>query len=221
MRYEAEMIPPLKSFMIEELYLDAVEEEFTAGYGIADIVGIKCNQQRLKARIDTGFKSVANIRELSILLSLQEDNPSSTEELARAIGLSESYIKKKLLKSLIEKGYVERKGTGYALVKDVFSFTDLVVSVEAKLTKWRDALAQAKRYHHFSNIVFVALPQHTVKKINKELFKNNNIGILSVASDSVRIELMPKRMTPKTFLMHLYCNEVFYENSNSQLHLSH
>ncbi len=44
MRYESEMTRPLISFLLNELYLDAVEEEFSAGYGIADIVGIKCRR---------------------------------------------------------------------------------------------------------------------------------------------------------------------------------
>jgi DNA-binding MarR family transcriptional regulator len=188
-----------------------VEEEFTAGYGIADIVGIKCNKKKLKSRYDSGSKPVTNIRELSILTLLQENNPSNIEDLASKIGLSVSYIKKILLKSLIEKGYIERKDNIYKLVKDIFSFTDLVVSVEAKLTKWKDALAQAKRYQHFSNIVFVALPQPTVKKINKELFKKNNIGVLSVDSKYVSIDLKPRQMKPKTLVMHLYCNEIFFE----------
>ncbi len=214
MRYEAEMIPPLKSFLIDELFLDVVEEEFTAGYGIADIVGIKYNQQRLKSRFDSGYKPVANMRELSILTLLQKSNSSTAEALAVTTGLSVSYIKKTLLKSLIEKGYIARKGNEYILVKDVYSFTDLVVSVEAKLTKWKDALAQAKRYQHFSNIVFVALPRHTVKKINRQLFRKNNIGVLSVYSDSVSIELKPQRMKPKTLVMHLYCNEIFLEKQN-------
>lgn len=211
MRYEAEMIPPLKSFLVEELYLDAVEEEFTAGYGIADIVGIKCNKGKLKSRFESGSKPVTSIRELSILTLLQENSPSNIEDLASNTGLSISYIKKILLKSLIEKGYIERRGNEYKLVKDIFSFTDLVVSVEAKLTKWKDALSQAKRYQHFSNIVFVALPQSTVRKINKELFKKNNIGILSVVSNSVSIDLKPRQMNPKTLVMHLYCNEIFFE----------
>jgi DNA-binding MarR family transcriptional regulator len=215
MRFEAEMIPPLKSFLIEELYMDALEEEFTAGYGIADIVGIKYNPHKLKARIDSGFEPVTNIRELSILTLLQKNNPSSSDDLAKKIGLSVSYVKKTLLKSLIEKGYIERKANEYILVRDVSALTDLVVSVEAKLTKWKDALAQAKRYQHFSNIVFVALPVYTVRKIDKELFKRNNIGVLAIESDSVIIELEPERMKPKTPVMHLYCNEMFFEKQKA------
>jgi len=210
MRYEAEMIEPLKALLINELHLDSITEEFTVGYGIADIVGIRCNQQKLKSRFESGVKPVTNIRELSILTLLQENNPSTVEMLAEKTGLSISYVKKMLLKSLVEKGYIERVTDKYNLVRDVFAFTDLVVSVEAKLTKWKAALGQAKRYQHFSNLVFVALPQHTVPKINKELFKKNNIGVLSVGS-SVSIELKPEYINPKTFVMHLYCNEIFFE----------
>lgn len=211
MRYEAEMIQPLKTFLTNELYLDSVSEEFTVGYGIADIVGIRCNHQKLKSRRDSGFKPVTNIRELSILNLLQKKTPSTVETLTVETGLSASYLKNVLLKSLIEKGYIEREDDEYNLVRDVCSFTDLVVSVEAKLTKWKAALGQAKRYQHFSNIVFVALPTQTVTKINKELFKKNNIGVLSVGS-SVSIELKPKHMNPKTSVMHLYCNELFLDN---------
>lgn len=215
MRYEAEMIQPLKSFLIDALYLDAVEEEFSAGYGIADIVGIRCNYQKLKYRFDYGLKNpVSNIRELSLLKAFQKNSSLTADVLSKKTGLSVSYIKKVLLKSLVEKGYLEKHGNEYTLIADISSFTELVVSVEAKLTKWRDALAQAKRYQHFSNIVFVALPQQTVKKIERELFKKNNIGVLSVGSGSINIELKPQLMKPKTLVMHLYCNEFFLEKQN-------
>lgn len=215
MKYEAEMIQPLKSFLTDALYLDAVEEEFSAGYGIADIVGIRYDCRKLKSRVDCGLKKpVSNIRELSILEAFQEKSPLTVDVLAKKIGLSDSYIKQVLLKSLVGKGYLEKHGNEYTLIAEISSFTNLVVSVEAKLTKWRDALAQAKRYQHFSNIVFVALPQQTVKRIERDLFKKNNIGVLSVNSDSINIELKPQLMKPKTNVMHLYCNEFFFEKQN-------
>jgi len=214
MRYEEEMIQPLKSFLINEFYLDAVTEEFTAGYGIADIVGIKYNYLKLKSRFNAGLKPVTNMRELSILEFLQRSNPSTIEDLAIKTGLSISYIKTILIKSLIEKCYIEKKDNNYKLIRDIFSFTDLVISIEAKLSKWKKALAQAKRYQHFSNIVFVALPKHIIKQINMEMFIRNNIGILSVG-DTISIEFKPKHMKPKTFIMHLYCNEIFLEKQNS------
>lgn len=213
MRYEAEMIQPLEAFLVTELHLDSLSEEFTVGYGIADIVGIRYNRQKLKSRRDSGFKPITNIRELSLINFLQEKSPSSVEILTRETGLSASYIKNVLLKSLIEKGYIEREDDKYHLVRDICTFTDLVVSVEAKLTKWKGALGQAKRYQHFSNIVFVALPCQTVMKIDKDLFKKNNIGVLAVGS-SVNIEIEPKQMTPKTSVMHLYCNELFLEKQD-------
>ena len=212
MRYESEMIQPLMSFLIDDFYLDAVEKEFSVGYGIADVVGIKCNRKKLKSRFESGLKEpVVNIRELSLLNALPENKSSTAETLAKQVGLSISYVKKILLKSLIQKGYVEKQQRKYILIKDISYFTDLVVSIEAKLTKWRDALGQAKRYQHFSNLVFVALPRNTVKNINRELFRKNNIGVLSVTDDSVSIELKPQRMKPKTMTMYLYCNEFFLD----------
>lgn len=209
MRYEAEMIQPLKSFLVDRLNMDAVEEEFSAGYGIADIVGIKSDWLKLKSRCDVGAEPVTNVRELSILSLFQKNNPAAVEVLAGQIGLSVSYVKQKLLKSLVEKGVVQREGKKYQLVKDIFSYADAVISVEAKLTKWRDALAQAKRYQHFANKVYVALPDDTVKRIDRDLFIENNIGVLSVRNDRVEIEIESQWMKPKTFEMHLYCSEVF------------
>lgn len=215
MRYESEMIQPLMSFLVDEFYLDAVEREFSAGYGIADIVGVKYDRKKLKSRFESGLKeTVANIRELSLLNALQKDKYSTVESLAKQVGLSISYVKKVLLKSLIEKGYVEKQQNKYILIRNISYFTDLVVSIEAKLTKWRDALGQAKRYQHFSNLVFVALPQNTVRNVNRELFIKSNIGVLSVTDDYVNIELKPQRMKPKTMTMYLYCNEFFLEKQN-------
>lgn len=212
MRYESEMIKPLLYFLIDEFYLDAVEKEFSAGYGIADVVGVKYDRNKLKSRFESGLREpIVNIRELSLLNALQKNKYSTVESLAKQVGLSISYVKKVLLKSLREKGYVEKQQHKYILIRDICYFTDLVISIEAKLTKWRDALGQAKRYQHFSNLVFVALPRKTVKNIDRQLFIKSNVGVLSVTDDSVNIELKPQRMKPKTFTMYLYCNEFFLE----------
>lgn len=172
MRYESEMTKPIKSFLMDEFSVDSIEEEFSAGYGIADIVGIKCNKRKLKSRYRIGSREpIANIRELSVLNIMNQKKPAAVDHLSKELGLSNSYLKNILLKSLITKGYVGKCDSEYTVVRAVFSFLDLVVSIGAKLSKWRDALGQAKRYQHFSNIVFVALPERTIKNIDRDLFR--------------------------------------------------
>ena len=218
--YESEMIAPIISFLQHTFLLDSIEKEFSAGYGIADIVGVKYNKHKIINRYrKKAQEPVTNIKELSIINILKTFQHISLEAIANKLGLSKQYIQNNLLKSLSEKGYVAKIGNDFLLTKNIVEHTDLVISIEAKLNKWKDALAQAKRYQHFSNYVFVALPKPKLKNIDRFLFKKNNIGVLSLYKEEVKIELKPQKIIPRSYIMNLYCNEYFYskykENRNS------
>lgn len=69
------------------------------------------------------------------------------------------------------------------------------ISIEAKLKDWRNALLQAERYLEFSDYSYVALPSNVIEKVDKEIFKEKGIGLLSV--DDVVLEIIKAKKSRK------------------------
>lgn len=62
-----------------------------------------------------------------------------------------------------------------------------VCAVEAKLTRWKDAIEQATKYHQFANQVFVALPQRVIDE-KPQIFDAcaaASVGLLGVSLHGV------------------------------------
>jgi len=57
---------------------------------------------------------------------------------------------------------------------------ETVYTAEMKLTKWREALAQAFTNLFFSNYSYVALWHEAVRNVNRDLFEQSGIGLLEV-----------------------------------------
>ena len=208
-RYDADMIEHITALLTDEYKVDATGLEFSAGYGIADVVGVKYEQ------LDVNLSPRAMItdqRELHVLLSMPVGKAVSAASVSAKVGLSAAYTQK-FLRALDEKDYVERQESKFLRVLEIMIEAEVVVSVEAKLKKWRQALGQAKRYQHFSNIVFVALPQAVVHNIDRNLFRRENIGVIQVSEDSAEVLIKPQRITPKNQVMHQYCCQSLFAGS--------
>jgi len=67
--------------------------------------------------------------------------------------------------------------------------TDLVIAIEAKLERWRDALDQAYRNTCFAHYSYVLLPQETAALAMKSLseFSDRSVGICIILDDAIQI----------------------------------
>ena len=78
-------------------------------------------------------------------------------------------------------------------VKKIDAVTKNLIAVEAKISDWKAGLEQAVRYKQYANEVYVALSSEYVTKVDKKLFKNMNIGLMSVSDDKLKISIKAKR----------------------------
>jgi hypothetical protein len=80
------------------------------------------------------------------------------------------------------------------------------VAVEAKVSKWRDALRQAARNQVFTHRSFVALPERLAQKVQSDPdFDFFGIGILGVdEKGSVKILKKAIKKVPTLWLYHYY-----------------
>ena len=55
-------------------------------------------------------------------------------------------------------------------------------------------MEQAIRYKQFANEVYVALSSEYISKVDRQQFKNLNIGLMSVSSGKLKISIKAKKM---------------------------
>src|SRR5258706_5559089 len=73
-----------------------------------------------------------------------------------------------------------------------------LITFEAKLTRWRQALNQAYRNSAFAHFSYVLLPEMEAKKALKNIheFERRGVGLCSFGSSSMRIEIQAIRKNP-------------------------
>ena len=66
---------------------------------------------------------------------------------------------------------------------DLYGFSiakDLTIAIELKLYDWRRAIEQALIYQLCSDLVFIAVPEKTIARIDGALLQEHGIGLLAV-----------------------------------------
>ena len=81
---------------------------------------------------------------------------------------------------------------------DVVAYSPKIglLTFEAKLTKWRDALQQAYRNTVFSNMSYVVLPRHSARQALQfeNEFVMRNVGLCIVNNGVLEIIISPKKI---------------------------
>lgn len=185
---------PSESALVEKLVCDLQQKygiqyivrELRSGNNIADIAYTE-NIERDNIVFDDYlnayyyFRSVYNKKKVNV----------------QEFGISSSTATKKFyrfLHELADLGYVEIDGTYVKTIKKVDAVTKNFIAVEAKLSDWRGGLEQALRYTQFANEVYVALSDEYIIKVNKDLFRENGVGLMSVSNGVLKIPVKAKKL---------------------------
>lgn len=210
-RREAQMIIPIKKLLYDKMFIDISEQEFSVGYGIADIVGAKlCNescQKRKSLGLDIPFD---HINFASVLLSLNQNRWSSFTTLAKKVSISENTLRKKVLPKLNKLKIIERSGDFFRLSVDLPKPTQRLIAVEAKQTKWKEAILQARRYTFFAEETYIAVWAETIKLVDRSLLYRHRLGLISVEIDQAEIVVEAPKRQPREPKLNLYSSEFFY-----------
>lgn len=99
----------------------------------------------------------------------------------------------KFLHDLEEQGYLEINGNCITSIKRIDIATKNFIAVEAKLYNWKAGLEQALRYKQYANKVYVAISAEYIDKVDKELLKKLNIGLMSVSQGKLKIPIKAKK----------------------------
>jgi hypothetical protein len=77
---------------------------------------------------------------------------------------------------------------------DLYGFSakdDVTIAIELKLTDWRRALEQAMLYQLCSDLVYIAMPESSARRVNQTELENNGIGLISVLKSGACACLLP------------------------------
>lgn len=211
-QFEAHMVEPVRLLMQTVMGLEAIIEEFSAGYGTADLVGAKfCARNRQIRQKTETHAPIDHHHWVEVLLALNRNERMSYNSLQRRMTFSDNTLRKTVLPALAALGLVERDKDGYVcLLKNPPSPADEIVAIELKQTRWREAILQARRYTYFADRTYVAVWNGTAELIDRRLLYRFRLGLIGVERNHAEVLVEAPRRKPRQEKMHRYCAEFLY-----------
>lgn len=196
---ESGMIPVIKEYK-DKIFRGGspeVEEEVSSGFGIADVVLFSLDEQialrRRNSQVPT-IKSYEILETFSVINEIDEEEINITH-LYKSLPYSEKVFKDKILHFLTSTGVAENiDNTSLRFNYKYESPLKEVVAIEAKVSNWQRGLYQAYRYRQYADYSYLALHSKYIDraKQNIQLFKNMNIGLISVDDITDKIDFIFK-----------------------------
>lgn len=167
----------------------ACRREVSVGRTVADIVSILAAQGAAPSVPTTALTVLESV----VLATLRRHGATRIDLLERRCGLVARTLRGSKLSRLHATGIVTRSPGGRIALARPWTTHFRVIAIEAKLTKWREALAQAVLYRRYADWVYVALPEGlaTMALLSQDLFEAAGVGLLLVRSDRLSIALLP------------------------------
>ncbi|MBX3410394.1 MAG: hypothetical protein KF859_10980 [Phycisphaeraceae bacterium] len=138
-----------------------------------------------------------------VLSYLRTVRCASANTIADRLCMTESALLE-TLGDLADRKIVDRVASAYRIESSWRSPLQEVVAIEAKVSDWKKAVAQAGRNRVFSNRSFIALPEAVALRVRREsLFTLLGVGIIGVSDEgSARIVRQARRQVPRVWAYH-------------------
>ena len=131
--------------------------------------------------------STVSVAESVILAALRQWGPTRIDLLEVRCGFERHGLRQGALKRLTKSGTLLRERGGRVTLAPEYVQGAKIVAIEAKLTKWRDALDQAVLYRRYADQAFVLLPAQNAGAAMRARadFENAGVGLLVVNDDQI------------------------------------
>lgn len=194
------MIPVLTENLSKIFNTEYITTEFATGNGVADIVfTTEMNEEKLFLN-DYGL--------MSLFVSLFQQNKMLNSELINKNSFNKIRLKK-LLNCLESENLICIDGNKIIQTRKYKSHTQNLFSIEAKLKDWKSGFYQALRYKFFSHKSYLAYPKQYIHRVDLNLLKENNIGLISVDFDTIEFVYKPKTEKPQDVTSFFFLSELF------------
>ncbi len=213
MRYESEMIEPIKACLADLWDGGVVIEELGVGYGVADVVAARPSQESIRRRRRLGqTASLPRRAEVQVIRSLRDVEAASFDELLERTGISPKRLRYEILRFLLAENYVEEvEDDTFQLRGEHRPVAREIWAVEAKMKNWFEGLCQARRYQHFAHKVYLAISAPRRDRVRDEVLREHNVGLIAVAHGEAEILFQPRRQAPRSEELFLLTNERIWE----------
>lgn len=198
---EKELVDTLIKYLKEKYKIKYIARELQSGNNIADVVyseSIEREYTLFDKYINSYYyvKNIYNKHKIA-LNNLEIQNSKNKREF------------KQFLKALEKEGYIKVNNNKIEVIKKVNLAAKNLVAIEAKLYDWRAGIEQAVRYKEYSNKVYVAIEETQLDKVDKDIFKKENIGLMSVSKSGVKEIIKPKREKVEKLDIQYYMTDKF------------
>lgn len=155
--------------------LSTFRQELGAGREIADVVLLIGSRDR--ARV---LHEALSVAESVILSCLRRGGRTRIDALGRSLGVELSNSADGPLDRLRDWGLIETSRSGAVSLAGAWHRQGRIIALEAKLSRWRDALSQAARYRRYADESYVVLPgdRADVALRHRDLFVDRGVGLL-------------------------------------------
>ena len=113
------------------------------------------------------------------------------------------------LNELEDMGYIKINDNYIETLKKIDAVTKNFIAIEAKISDWKSGLEQASRYKQFANEVYVAISEEFIPKVDIDIFKERNIGLMSVSEERMRIIVKAKKRKVENLDIQYYIVDKF------------
>lgn len=210
-RKEAQMIEPIKQLLYDKMFIDIAHREFSAGYGIADIVGAKLCNESCKKRENLGLAiAFDHVYFTSVLLALSQTRWTSFANLSKKISAPENTLRNKILPKLSKLKIIEKHNNFFRLCVDLPKPTQRLIAVEAKQKNWKEAILQARRYTFFAEETYIAIWTENTRLVDRSLLYRHRLGLIAVDLDHAEVIVKAPIRQPREPKLNLYSSEFFY-----------
>jgi hypothetical protein len=207
-QFEKEMIPVLIEKLSMLYHTNYFLLEFNSGNGVADLVFTTEMSNESLMLNDYGMMSLFTSSFLGQKEIHKESLYKQTSDKARL---------ERLLAYLEGKDYIDFDEENILFIKQYKPHTKNLIAIEAKLKDWKSGFYQALRYQFFSHQTFLAYPSEFIHRIDLNLLKEYNIGLISVDIDEINIIINPKEKKPKDITSYYFLSENFARNFKTEV----
>lgn len=214
MRYEIEMIPPIKTRLAALWDESVIVEEFGVGYGVADLVFARLCSDGVQRRLRLGQTATLPRRaEVQVVRVLQQLEEATFEVLVELTGISAKRLRYEVLRFLLAENYIAKiTDDTFQLLGEYRPVAQEIWAVEAKMKNWFEGLCQAKRYQHFAHKTYLAIAAPHRDRVRDEILREQNVGLIAVSQHTAEIVFHPRRRKPRSEELFLMTNERIWQH---------
>lgn len=198
---EKELVEKLVLDLQERFRTQYIVRELRGGNNIADIV-YTTDINRSNIVFDEYFNAYYYFN------GIYNHKKISLDEMK----ISDERVERKFhhfLRELENLGYIKISGNYITSVKKIDAVTKNFIAVEAKISDWKAGLEQAIRYKQYANEVYVALSSEYVQKVDRQQFRELNIGLMSVSAGKLKISIRARKQPVENLDIQYYIADRF------------